>query len=69
MIKDKTEEVKYCKDKNCKKVLPAGYKYKYCEACRNKRIDIVRNSLKPVLVLNGAFIVSLIGNKVNSKKK
>ena len=32
------KEIKYCKNKDCNKPLPDGYKHKYCEACRNKRV-------------------------------
>lgn len=32
------KEIKYCKNKDCNKPLPDGYKRKYCEACRNKRV-------------------------------
>ena len=35
-----------CKGKNCKKILPKGYKGKYCEACENKRAHKVRNGAK-----------------------
>lgn len=29
-------DVRVCKNKKCQKVLPEGYKHRYCEACRNK---------------------------------
>lgn len=35
-------EVKVCKNKKCQKVLPEGYKYKYCEACRNKKAQTTK---------------------------
>ena len=41
-------EVRVCKNKKCQKVLPSGYKYKYCEACRNKRAHTTKNVLKGV---------------------
>ena len=31
-------DVRVCKNKKCQKVLPAGYKHRYCEACRNKHV-------------------------------
>ena len=40
------EEVRVCKNKDCQKVLPVGYKYKYCEACRNKRTQNVKKKVK-----------------------
>ena len=41
-------EIKICKNKNCKKVLPEGYKYNRCEACRNQLAQNGKNIL-PVL--------------------
>ena len=42
-------EIKICKNKNCKKVLPEGYKYNRCEACRNQLAQNGKNIL-PVLL-------------------
>ena len=39
---------KVCKNKNCQKPLPSDYKYKYCEACRNKRADKTKKVLKGI---------------------
>ncbi len=41
-------EVRVCKNKKCQKVLPAGYKYKYCEACRNQHAKTAKNALKGI---------------------
>ena len=35
-----------CKNKNCNKPLPEGYKHKYCEACRNKHIHTAKKAGK-----------------------
>lgn len=42
----KETEIRVCKNKKCQKVLPAGYKHKYCEACRNKHAETAKNVLK-----------------------
>lgn len=42
----KEAEIRVCKNKKCQKVLPAGYKHKYCEACRNKHAETAKNSLR-----------------------
>lgn len=35
-------EQKVCKNKKCQRLLPATYKHKYCENCRNKRAGQVK---------------------------
>ena len=35
-------EQKKCKNKKCQRPLPEGYKYKYCESCRNMRTEHIR---------------------------
>ncbi len=44
----KESEIKVCKNKKCQKVLPAGYKHKYCEACRNHHAQTAKNIMKGV---------------------
>ena len=55
-------EVRICKNKNCKKALPEGYKYKYCEACRNQRAHIVKGTLKGI-VAAAAGVVAIVTMK------
>ena len=43
-----SDELKVCKNKNCHKVLPAGYKHRYCEACRNQHAQMAKNLLKGI---------------------
>lgn len=53
------------KCRGCKKILPDGYKSKYCEACLNKRADTGRKLLKV-----GIAVVSLTPlGKILPKKK
>ena len=46
-------ENKVCKNKNCLKPLPDGYKHKYCEACRNQQAQKVKNGLKAAAGIAG----------------
>ena len=41
-------EQKMCRNKKCQRILPEGYKYKYCENCMGKRAGIAKNVLKGV---------------------
>ena len=71
-MKNKVEEIRYCKNKDCKKVLPAGYKHKYCEACRNKHAETVKTVLKGVgagaATLASVAVVVVTGGKINPKE-
>lgn len=56
-------------NKECQKVLPAGYKHKYCEAYRNKHAETAKNVLKGLGA--GAATVAVVvvtGGKINPKK-
>lgn len=68
-MKNETDEVKYCKSKDCKKALPEGYKHKYCEACRNKHAENTKKTLKAVGgAVGGAVavvLVALTAGKIN----
>lgn len=66
-------ENKTCKNKKCMKVLPADYKYKYCEACRNRQVQKVKKGLKAAAGAAGTvacLALSYISTgKINLKKK
>ena len=49
-------EQRECKGKNCTRILPKGYKYKYCEQCRGKQVGIVK---KIFAVVVGVFSIIL----------
>ena len=52
---------KKCKNKKCQRILPEGYKYKYCENCRNEQAGKTKNGIKlGVSILGSAalFIVT-----------
>ena len=65
-------EIKYCRNKKCHKPLPAGYKHKYCEACRNQQAQKAKDAGKGILAGAGAIasiaVVILTGGKINPKK-
>lgn len=37
------------KCKKCKRILPEGYKHKYCENCRNENVQVAKNVGKGIL--------------------
>ena len=51
---------------------PAGYKHKYCEACRNQYAQAAKNAGKGILAGAGAVasvaVLVVTGGKVNLKK-
>lgn len=65
-------EKRVCKNKKCQKELPAGYKHKYCEACRIKHAETAKNVLKGLgagaATIASVAIVVVTGGKVNLKK-
>ena len=42
----KEAEIRVCKNKKCQKVLPAGYKHKYCEHVEISMLKQQRTSLR-----------------------
>lgn len=40
--------IRVCKNKKCQKVLPEGYRHRYCEACRNRHAQTAKNVLKGI---------------------
>lgn len=67
-----TEKIRVCKCKKCQKVLPVGYKHKYCEACSNKRAETARTIIKEIgagaVTFAGIAVVAVTGGKINLKK-
>jgi hypothetical protein len=47
---------KKCKNKKCQRPLPEGYKYKYCENCRNEKVKQIKDTFKAAL-----GVVALVG--------
>lgn len=68
----KESDVRVCKNKKCQKVLPAGYKHRYCEACRNKHAQTAKNVLRGIgagaVTAVSVAVVVVTGGKINPKK-
>ncbi len=59
-------ENKICK--KCNKILPVTYKYKKCEACRNKSSENSKKIIKGFLSIVSVLVVTIVGNnKINKK--
>lgn len=65
-------ELKVCKNKNCQKILPEGYKHKYCEACRNQHAQAAKNVMKGFLATGtaaaGVVVAVITKGKINPKE-
>lgn len=63
------EKIRVCANKNCQKVLPSGYKHRYCEACQNKQAEKVKGALKGIGAIAAVVAVRLVTRgKINPKK-
>ena len=53
-------EQKKCKSKKCQRILPEGYKHKYCENCMGKKAGVVKTVVKGAVALGGMalFVVT-----------
>ena len=60
-------ENKVCKNKNCMKPLPEGYKHKYCEACRNRQAQKVKNGFKTAAGIVGTVAGAVMACKATTK--
>lgn len=64
-------ENKICKNKKCPKLLPEGYKHRYCEACRNKYADKFKKTGKGIVKIAGTVasiaLVVVTKGKIDSK--
>ena len=57
-------EARVCKNIKCQKVLPEGYKHRYCEACRNLHANNAKKALKiGTAVVTSAFAIVLSWKK------
>lgn len=65
-------EWRVCKNKKCQKILPDGYRHRYCEACRNQQSQTVKNAIKGIggFAATAASVVLIVitGGKINPKK-
>lgn len=64
---------KKCKNKKCQRILPEGYKHKYCENCRNEQAQRVKNFGKGALgiavVIGGTIVTVATKGKINLNNK
>ena len=60
-------EQRVCKNKNCRKILPEGYKHWYCETCRNKHAQNLKKAGECVLSVAGVALLVVTGGR-NLKK-
>lgn len=56
-------EQKICKNKKCQKVLPEGYKHRYCEACRGKYVQAIKRVGKGAFAVAGSVLLVVVGKK------
>lgn len=61
-------ENKVCKNKKCMKSLPAGYKHRYCEACRNRQAQKLKNGLKTAGAAACLAVTIVTAGRINLKK-
>lgn len=57
------------KNKKCQRPLPEGYKYIYCESCRNDHAKVAKNIGKGALLVGGFAITILTAGKINANDK
>lgn len=61
------------KCKNCQRILPEGYKHKYCEHCRGERAmrfkDGCKKAFGVAVLLGGALVTVITSEKIAPKKK
>ena len=66
-----SEEIRVCKNKKCQKVLPTGYKHRYCEACRNSQAQTTKKILKGIgasaATAASIAVVVITRGKINPK--
>lgn len=66
-MKNKSE-IRLCK--KCKKPLPNGYKYKYCEACHNQQAQMIRNGLTGIAGTAACLMLAVVTKgKIDLKPK
>jgi hypothetical protein len=56
-------EVKRCRNPKCQKVLPEGYRHKYCEHCRTEHASQLKLLCAPVLSIVGVMAAAVVKKK------
>lgn len=52
-------EQRKCKNKKCGRVLPEGYKHKYCENCRNAQADATKKGIMGTLGVIATIVLTV----------
>lgn len=64
---------KKCKNKKCQRILPDGYKHKYCENCRTEQAQKAKNfgkgALSVVVFIGGTIVTIATIGKINPNEK
>lgn len=64
---------KRCKNKKCQRILPDGYKHKYCENCRNAQAQKVKKfgkgALSVAVIIGGTIATAATKGKINLNNK
>lgn len=63
---------KKCKNKQYQRNLPEGYKYKYCENCRNEQVKQMKKGSKVLgvfLAMGSVVLTVAIKGNINLRKK
>lgn len=56
-------EQKMCKNKKCQRILPEGYKHKYCENCMGKGAGVAKNVMKGAAALGSVVLLVVTQGK------
>lgn len=66
-------EQRKCKNKKCQRLLPDGYKHKYCENCRNEQAkhfkDACKGALGVAVMIGGTAVTIATKGKIKPTKK
>ncbi len=57
--------MKKCKNKKCSKLIPEGYKYRYCESCRGKAVEKFKGLSIALGSLVAGTVIALVTNGKN----
>lgn len=69
LVKECELKVKNNVCKNCNKILPEGYKKKYCQSCMNKRVQKTKKGIKTILGTVASVAIAIVTfGKFGSKK-
>ena len=64
---------KKCKNKKCQRILPDGYKHKYCEKCRTEQAQKAKNfgkgALGVAVFIGGTIVTVATRGKINPNGK